>query len=84
MSGAMLWNGVPVPFVPGDTVANALMRAGILSFGAGYTGQSRAVFCGIGLCQGCLIRADGALTEACLLPARDGLTLTSETGAPDV
>ncbi|WP_370692957.1 2Fe-2S iron-sulfur cluster-binding protein [Pseudotabrizicola sp.] len=84
MKGAMVWNGVPVPFLAGDSVANALMRHGIVSFGTGPTGQSRSVFCGIGLCQSCLIRANGHLTEACLLPARAGLNLTSETGATDV
>lgn len=84
MSGAMFWNGRSVPLRAGDSVANALMRAGIDPFGRGFAGQGRSVFCGIGLCQGCLIRADGHLTEACLLPARDGLHLTSETGAPDV
>lgn len=84
MSGAMVWNGASIPFRTGDSVANALRRAGVVSFGTGIAGQSRSVFCGIGLCQGCLIRADGQLTEACLLPAREGLQLTSETGAPDV
>ena len=60
-----------------------LLRAGIAAFGQAPTGQARAVFCGIGLCQGCLIRADGRMTEACLLPARDGLHLSPESGDDD-
>lgn len=80
MTGSVIWCGQPVPFRPGETVASALTRAGIAAFGIAPTGQARAVFCGIGQCQGCLIRADGRLTEACLLPARDGLCLSPETG----
>lgn len=84
MSSTMFWNGTPVPFRDGESVANALLQAGIMQFGAAITGQPRAVFCGIGLCQGCLIRVDGHLTEACLLAARDGLHLSPETGGSDV
>ena len=84
MSGTMFWNGTAIPFRTGDSVANALLRASITQFGAALTGQPRAVFCGIGLCQGCLIRADGRLTEACLLPAKDGLHLLPEAGGADV
>lgn len=80
MSGRMFWNGTGIPFRTGESVATALMRAGIMAFGTAPTGQARTVFCGIGLCQGCLIRVEGRLTEACLLPARDGLHLEAETG----
>ncbi|MCL7463528.1 2Fe-2S iron-sulfur cluster-binding protein [Phaeovulum sp. NW3] len=82
-TGTIFWAGQPVPFRVGETVASALMRAGIAAFGTAPTGQARAVFCGIGLCQGCLIRAEGRITEACLLPARDGLRLSPEIGGDD-
>lgn len=85
MTGTIFWNGTAIPFRTGESVATALLRAGIISFGAAHTGQARAVFCGIGLCQGCLVRADGRLTEACLLAARDGLHLSPEAaGSQDV
>lgn len=64
MSGVILWQGRPVPFRDDERVASALMRAGISDLG---------VFCGIGQCQGCLVRVDGRLTEACLARCRDGL-----------
>jgi predicted molibdopterin-dependent oxidoreductase YjgC len=83
MIGTMFWNESAIPFQSGDSVANALLQAGIAQFGTALTGQPRAVFCGIGLCQGCLIRADGRLTEACLLPAHDGLHLSPEIGGSD-
>lgn len=83
MSGHILWCGTSVAFQPGESVASALMRAGVQALGAAPTGQVRAVFCGIGQCQGCLIRVDGRLTEACLLPCRDGMTITADTGESD-
>jgi predicted molibdopterin-dependent oxidoreductase YjgC len=85
MTGTIFWNGTAIPFRTGESVATALLRAGINAFGTAHTGQARAVFCGIGLCQGCLVRAEGRLTEACLLAASDGLHLSSEiAGGEDV
>lgn len=83
MSGHILWCGTRIPFQPGESVASALLRAGVLVLGAAPSGQARAVFCGIGQCQGCLIRVDGRLTEACLLPCRDGMAITADQGAHD-
>jgi len=75
MTGFIHWNDLPVAFVRGESVANALSRAGILHLGQGASGQSFAVFCGIGQCQGCLVLHDGALSESCLLPCADGMRL---------
>ncbi len=77
--GTILWQGRPIPFRAGETVASALLRAGVAQFGPAPTGQARAVFCGIGQCQGCLVQAGGRLAEACLTPCRDGLEVTPET-----
>jgi len=63
MSGAFDWKGAAVPFRAGETVASALMRSGVRDFGP---------FCGIGQCQGCLVRVDGRVTEACLALCRAG------------
>jgi predicted molibdopterin-dependent oxidoreductase YjgC len=84
MSGSIFWHDAAIPFRTGETVSNALLRAGVVAFGTAPTGQPRAVFCGIGLCQGCLVRANGRLTEACLLPAREGLRISAECGGSDV
>lgn len=81
MSDSILWQGRLVPFRAGETVAAALMRAGIVDFGKGGLGQRRGVFCGIGQCQGCLVAADGRLTEACLTPCAPGLSVRPETEA---
>jgi hypothetical protein len=80
MTGHILWQGSPVPFRPGETIGSALLRAGVVAFGRAATGQPRALFCGIGQCQGCLIRVDDLPREACLTPCRDGLAVQPETG----
>lgn len=68
------WQGQAIAFRAGDTLATALIRAGIVDLGAG-----RAVFCGIGQCQGCLVRSNGRLVEACLTPCRAGLDVSPQT-----
>lgn len=80
MSGAIHWRGRALPFHPGETVASALMRAGVMNFGTTATGQASALFCGIGQCQSCIVRADGRVTEACLLPCHDGLRVAPVAG----
>lgn len=74
----IFWGARPLPFLPGESVASALNRAGIGAFGTGSTGLSRAVFCGIGQCQNCLVNIDGALREACLTLCRAGMVVTPE------
>jgi len=80
MTGHILWQGRTVPFRPGEPLASALLRAGVTVLGAGPAGQPRAVFCGIGQCQGCLVRVEGRLREACLTPCREGLLVAPDDG----
>ena len=66
------WEHRQVEFEPCDTVATALVRAGILDFGTRASGCGARYFCGIGACQACVVSVDGIPTEACLTPARAG------------
>ena len=77
------WQGKSVPFIPGETVASALLRVGVLKFGSVTTGQPTSVFCGIGQCQGCLIRAGGQIREACLLQCHEGMHVYELNGGRD-
>lgn len=78
MTSHFFWNGDPVPFQPGETIAAALLRAGIIDLGQPSNTPGGRVFCGIGACQGCVVAvADAAPIEACLTPAREGLRLGS-------
>ena len=73
------WRGRPVPFAPGDTIAAALLHAGMRDLGRDACGMELRYFCGIGACQNCLVRLDGRVVEACLTPATDGAAVC----APD-
>nr|WP_249020949.1 (2Fe-2S)-binding protein [Conexibacter sp. S30A1] len=63
----------------GQSVGAALTEAGIRSWRrTRHGGRPRGLFCGIGICYDCLITADGVPNlRACLLPASDGMQLTS-------
>ena len=76
-----------VEALPGQTIAAALWRAGIVSWR--YTrssGKARGVFCGIGVCFDCLVTVNGRPNQrACLTPARPGdLVRTQEGTGHDV
>lgn len=73
-----LWCDRVIEFGKGETVAAALLRAGIRELGQPMAGPARGrVFCGIGACQACLVRSrDGVILEACITPARAGMALS--------
>ncbi len=66
-------DGEPVPAFAGESLAVALLRAGIPHFRKSCTGQDRAPLCGMGTCYECRVRVDGSWVRACLEPAREGL-----------
>ncbi|MDP6688320.1 MAG: (2Fe-2S)-binding protein [Alphaproteobacteria bacterium] len=59
----------------GDTVAAALLAAGIRDFRTGPAGAAPgAPFCMAGACQNCLLEIDGeGNRQSCLVEARDGM-----------
>ena len=73
--GSFLWKGVAVPFREGESVAAALMRAGLRDLGSDCAGAGLRYFCGIGACQNCVVGIGGSVVESCLTPARDGLAV---------
>ncbi len=66
--------GREIPFEPGQTVAAALIAAGIRSWRRTRgEGAPRGLFCGIGACYDCLVTINGQPAQrACLVLARDG------------
>jgi D-hydroxyproline dehydrogenase subunit gamma len=66
--------GRQLPFEPGQTVAAALIAAGIRSWRDTRRATApRGLFCGIGACYDCLVTINNATAQrACLAPARDG------------
>ncbi|WP_237214128.1 (2Fe-2S)-binding protein, partial [Falsiroseomonas oryziterrae] len=68
-----------IPLRPGQTVAAALTEAGIRGFRATRRGGERGMFCGMGVCQDCLVEVDGEPnSRACMTKARPGMELRQQ------
>jgi predicted molibdopterin-dependent oxidoreductase YjgC len=80
MSDTILVDGRPVAVGPDQTVAAALLAAGIRSWRTTRKGRPRGLFCGIGVCFDCLVTVNGrGSVRACLAPARPGDVVTTGT-----
>jgi NADPH-dependent 2,4-dienoyl-CoA reductase/sulfur reductase-like enzyme len=67
--------GRAVPTEPGQTVAAALIAAGIRVCRVTESGEGRGVFCGMGVCQECVMTIRGERLRACMTLVRDGMTV---------
>ncbi|GAA4873553.1 (2Fe-2S)-binding protein [Kitasatospora sp. NPDC048365] len=78
----VLFDGRPVPALPGQTIAAALWAAGVLAWRTTRDGgRPRGAFCGIGQCFDCLATVNGRPNRrTCLEPAEDGDTVTTQEG----
>jgi hypothetical protein len=72
-----------IDFCEGDSVAAALLAAGIVGFrDSPLDGGPRAPYCMMGVCFECLVEIDGvANMQACLTAARNGMTVGRQRGA---
>jgi len=60
----------------GDTVAAALLAAGIVQFRlTPKSDQPRAPFCLMGACFDCLVYVDGENLQACMIMVENGMRL---------
>jgi sarcosine oxidase subunit alpha len=75
-------DGKPVRAVSGDTVAAALLAAGIDHCRTTpVTGAPRAPYCLMGVCFDCLVTIDGVGSrQACLVPVREGMKVETQIG----
>ncbi|MBD9666126.1 2Fe-2S iron-sulfur cluster protein [Variovorax beijingensis] len=82
MSGQTLLHidGQPVRVKAGSSVAAALRVAGGMGVArTSVTGQPRAPFCGMGVCQECRVLIDGRRRLACQAVCAEGMRVeTSE------
>jgi thioredoxin reductase len=64
-----LWfNGQPIAARAGESVAAALTAAGLRTLRTTRSGQPRGLFCGMGVCQECLVEIDGRPNQrACMV-----------------
>lgn len=77
------FDGREIPYAAGQSVGAALWADGVRTFRTTRHGdRPRALFCGIGVCFDCLVTVDGRADErACVVPAREGLQVTTQEGA---
>jgi glycine/D-amino acid oxidase-like deaminating enzyme len=75
-------DGAPIEAVPGETVAAALLAAGVRDFCRGHGDAPRGPFCGMGVCHDCLVTIDGAPSQrACMVKLRDGMAVRRQSTA---
>ena len=70
----------------GDTVAAALISAGVLaSRVADVSGAPRAPYCLMGVCFECLVTVDGiGNRQGCLVPVKAGMRIDTHHGKREV
>lgn len=79
----LLFEGAPIPFRSGDSVAAALLAAGISPLRTSPVDASpRAPHCMMGVCFDCLVVIDGKQNQqSCLTRARPGMVVGRQHGA---
>ena len=80
---AFTLNGARTTARAGDTVAAALLTAGISHCRTTpVSGAKRAPYCMMGVCFECLVTIDGiGNRQACLIPVRQGMQVDAQEGA---
>jgi D-hydroxyproline dehydrogenase subunit gamma len=79
-----IWfDGQAVPARSGDSVAVALLAAGVTTTrSTPVSGAPRGPFCMMGVCFDCLAVVDGrANVQTCMVPVREGLRVQRQDGA---
>ncbi|WP_020186275.1 (2Fe-2S)-binding protein [Methylopila sp. 73B] len=75
-------DGKAVEAREGDTVASALLLAGVETCRTTpVSGAPRAPYCLMGVCFDCLVTIDGVGNrQACLVPVREGMSVETQLG----
>ena len=76
----IFFNGAPIRALEGDTIADALIAAGVRVFHYSYKRhEPRGPFCAIGHCMDCIMRVDGVDgVKTCMTKVRDGMKIERE------
>lgn len=76
------FEGQTIQALEGDTVASALLAAGIRSFReTAVQGTSRGPFCMMGACFDCLVEIDGVSNQqACTTVVQTGMKIAKQKG----
>jgi sarcosine oxidase subunit alpha len=78
----LMVDGKPIRARTGDTVAAAMLAAGIDHCRTTpVTGAPRAPYCLMGVCFDCLVTIDGVGSrQGCLVPVREGMAVETQIG----
>ena len=73
------FEGQPITARRGETLAAALTAAGIRDLRETAEGERRGIFCGMGVCQECLVNVDGvAAVRACMTTIERPVAVTRQ------
>ena len=82
---AFTFNGATLSACQGESLAAALAAAGIVILGQRRDGTSRGLWCGMGVCQECVVNIDGTPSlRACMTTVVDGMSVTAQGYAATV
>ena len=73
-------DGMPVEAHAGESLATALWGAGIRHLRASPGGGPRGMFCGMGVCQECVVEVNGVAALACQTRVAAGLEVHLRRG----
>lgn len=77
---AFKFDGKSITAASGDTIATALLAAGITATrDTPVTGSPRAPFCMMGACYDCLVEIDGVTAQACMTQAEHDMQVQRPT-----
>ena len=81
----ILVDGEELTAYEGESIAVALLASGRrFTRWTARAGEPRGYFCGMGVCQDCLITVDGLPNvRACMTPVRDRLRVETQRGLGD-
>lgn len=80
----LTFHGEALETTQGKSVAAALTDAGHRVFRETVTAEMRGMFCGMGVCQDCLVTVDGVPNQrACMTPARDNMEIARQAALAD-
>jgi hypothetical protein len=84
IAGRFSFEGRAVEFAEGDSVAAALLAAGVVAVReSAVSGAPRGPFCLMGVCFDCLVEIGGVGRQACLVAAEEGLVVRRLGGRGD-
>lgn len=80
---SFLFDGHAIAFTKGQSVAAALTEAGERALRQTAKGTLRGMFCGMGICQDCLVTIDGIPNQrACMTPAKTRSVVETQVAFP--